>query len=52
MGLTFVAFVLYGVFAAAARDHFLTSDRAMRWLGRGFAALFAGLGLRLAFERA
>lgn len=52
MGLTFAVFVLYGIFAAAARDRLLTSARAMRWLNRGFAAIFAGLGVRLAFERA
>jgi len=52
MAMTFAVFVLYGVFAAAARDWLLTSARAMRWLNRGFAAIFAGLGLRLAFERA
>lgn len=51
MALTFVVFVLYGVFAAAARDTVLASERAMRWLNRSFAAVFAGLGLRLAFER-
>ncbi|MBK1634955.1 LysE family translocator [Rhodovulum adriaticum] len=52
MGLTFVIFLGYGLFAAAARDRLLTSARAMAWLNRGFAAVFAGLGLRLALERA
>ncbi|WP_095587352.1 LysE family translocator [Actibacterium ureilyticum] len=51
MAMTFAVFVLYGVFAAAARDLILSSERAMRWLNRSFAAIFAGLGLRLAFER-
>lgn len=51
MALTFGVFVAYGVFAAAARDLILSSERAMRWLNRTFAAMFAGLGLRLAFER-
>jgi len=50
MGLTFAVFVLYGVFAAAARDWILASERAMRWLNRGFATIFAGLGARLAME--
>ncbi len=52
MAMTFAVFVLYGVFAAAARDWLLASERAMRWLNRGFAAIFAGLGARLALERA
>ncbi|MEX5728404.1 threonine/homoserine/homoserine lactone efflux protein [Rhodovulum iodosum] len=52
MGLTLVIFLLYGLFAASARDRLLASARAMAWLNRGFAAVFAGLGLRLAMERA
>jgi len=52
MGLTLAVFLLYGVFAAAARDAVLSSARAMRWLNRGFAAVFGALGLRLALEPA
>lgn len=52
MALTFAVFVLYGVFAATARNRVLSSQTAMRWLNRSFAALFAALGLRLALERA
>ena len=52
MGLTFAVFALYGTFAAAARDRVLASPAAMRWLGRAFAAAFAGLAARLAAERA
>lgn len=52
MALTFTVFVLYGLFAARARDWLLSSERIMRWMNRGFAAVFAGLGARLAFERA
>jgi len=51
MGMTFVVFVLYGTFAAAARDFILTSDRVMRWMSRSFAAIFALLAGRLALER-
>lgn len=51
MAMTFAIFALYGVFAASARDLILSSERAMRWLNRSFAAIFAGLGARLAFER-
>lgn len=52
MVMTFAVFVLYGLFAAKARDLLLGSARAMRWLNRGFAAIFAGLAVRLAMERA
>lgn len=52
MALTFVIFVLYGAFAALARDRLLSSQRAMTWLNRSFAALFAALAGRLALERA
>ncbi len=52
MALTFAVFVLYGTFAAAARRRLLDSERVMAWLGRSFAALFAALAGRLAFERA
>ncbi len=51
MALTLAVFALYGVFAASARKRILSSQRTMRWLNRSFAALFAGLGLRLAFEK-
>lgn len=52
MVLTFVVFVLYGVFAAKARDFVLGSERVLTWLNRGFAAIFAALAVRLAAERA
>ena len=52
MGVTFGVFVLYGVFAATARHWLVESETAMRWLNRGFAAIFAGLAARLAVERA
>jgi threonine/homoserine/homoserine lactone efflux protein len=52
MAMTFAVFVLYGLFAATARDWLLASERAMRWLNRGFAAAFAALAGRLALERA
>jgi threonine/homoserine/homoserine lactone efflux protein len=51
MAMTFAVFVAYGVFAAAARDYLLQSERVMRWLTRGFAAIFAALAGRLALER-
>ncbi|UWR22894.1 LysE family translocator [Sulfitobacter sp. S190] len=52
MALTFVIFMGYGIFAAAARQWLLGSERVMTWLGRSFAAVFALLAGRLAFERA
>ena len=52
MGMTFVVFVLYGLFAAQARDWILGSTRVMAWLNRSFAAIFALLAGRLALERA
>ncbi|NIY99480.1 LysE family translocator [Salipiger sp. HF18] len=52
MALTFAVFVLYGLFAAHARRWLLGSDRAMRWMNRSFAAIFALLAGRLALERA
>ncbi len=52
MGLTLIIFLVYGFFASFARDWLLQSERVMRWLNRSFAAMFAALGLRLAFEKA
>ena len=52
MAMTFVVFVAYGAFAALARDRVLSSPRVLTWLRRSFAAAFAGLGLKLAFEKA
>lgn len=52
MLMTFGVFVLYGVFAAAARTWLLGSERVMRWLNRSFAGLFAALAGRLVLERA
>ncbi len=52
MAMTFAVFLCYGLFAATARDWLLASERAMRWLNRGFAAAFAALAGRLALERA
>ncbi|KIC29135.1 LysE family translocator [Leisingera sp. ANG-M6] len=52
MVMTFAIFVLYGLFAAQARTYLLNSERVLKWLNRGFAAVFAGLAARLAMERA
>ena len=52
MVMTFVVFVIYGAFAAQARDWILGSERVLRWLNRSFAAIFALLAVKLTFERA
>jgi threonine/homoserine/homoserine lactone efflux protein len=54
LGAIFMAmtFVVYGAFAAKARDWILGSEVVMRWLNRSFAAIFAALAGRLALERA
>jgi len=52
MAMTFAVFLLYGAFASAARTYLMQSERALRWMGRGFALVFAGLAARLAMERA
>ncbi|NDV02124.1 LysE family translocator [Pseudoroseicyclus tamaricis] len=50
--VTFATFVLYAALAASGRHLILGSERAMAWMRRAFAASFAGLGLKLALERA
>jgi threonine/homoserine/homoserine lactone efflux protein len=46
---TFVVFALYGLFAAAARDHVLARPRVLTWMRRSFAAAFGALAVKLAF---
>jgi threonine/homoserine/homoserine lactone efflux protein len=48
MAMTFMVFVVYGLFAASVRDRIVTRPRAMTWLRRAFAGGFAVLGARLA----
>jgi len=48
MAMTFGVFAVYGVFAAAMRDRVLARPRVLRWMRRGFAAAFVGLGAKLA----
>jgi threonine/homoserine/homoserine lactone efflux protein len=52
MAITFAVFLVYGLFAGAIRVRILASRRAMAWLNRSFAAIFAALAGRLALERA
>ncbi|MGL4973968.1 MAG: LysE family translocator [Bosea sp. (in: a-proteobacteria)] len=49
MGMTFVIFAIYGLFAAAMRDHVISRPAVMAWLRRSFAAAFGALAARLAF---
>jgi threonine/homoserine/homoserine lactone efflux protein len=49
MAMTFVVFVLYGLFAAGVRERIVTRPGVMLWLRRAFAGGFAALGARLAF---
>lgn len=48
MAMTFMVFVVYGLFAASVRDRIVTRPKVMTWLRRAFAGGFAALGLRLA----
>lgn len=52
MLMTYVVFVGYGLFASSARRFILGSATTMRWLNRGFAAVFTALAARLALEQA
>jgi threonine/homoserine/homoserine lactone efflux protein len=51
MLMTFVVFVIYGVFAAAVRQHIVSRPRVLTWMRRTFAAAFVALGLRLALTQ-
>jgi threonine/homoserine/homoserine lactone efflux protein len=48
MLLIFAIFVVYEVFAAAVRQHVISSPRVLTWMRRTFAAAFVGLGAKLA----
>ena len=48
MGLTFVVFVGYGLFAAKVRTHVISRPKVLTWMRRTFAAAFVALGARLA----
>ncbi len=50
MALTFVVFAAYGVCAGLLRDRVLARPRLVERIQGLFAAAFAALGLRLAFE--
>jgi threonine/homoserine/homoserine lactone efflux protein len=50
--MTFGVFAVYALFAGTARRAIIESPRALRMMRRLFAASFAALGVRLAFEKA
>ena len=50
--MTFATFLIYIAVAATGRTAVLARPGAIAWIRRAFAASFAALGLRLAFERA
>ena len=50
--LTFLTFIGYTALAASGRQAILSRPAVMAWMRRAFAASFAALGVRLAFERA
>lgn len=50
MAMTFGVFALYGLFAAAMREHVITRPIVMLWMRRTFAAAFVALGVKLALQ--
>ena len=48
MLLTFVVFVVYGLFAASVRSHVISRPQVMTWMRRIFAGAFVALGAKLA----
>ena len=49
MLMTFLVFVVYGLFAASIRAHVVSRPRVLTWMRRTFAAAFVALGAKLAF---
>ena len=50
MGMTLIVFLIYGFLAHQFRSLVLESKRVQTWLKRSFAAVFAGLGIQLAYS--
>ncbi|WP_117192156.1 LysE family translocator [Rhizobium terrae] len=48
MLMTFGVFVIYGLFAAAVRNHIISRPAILAWMRRAFAGAFVLLGARLA----
>lgn len=51
MLMTFVVFVIYGMLAHGFRASVVNSPRIQRWMQRGFASVFAALGVNLALTQ-
>jgi threonine/homoserine/homoserine lactone efflux protein len=49
MLVTFAIFAVYGVFAAAVREHVISRPRVLTWMRRVFGGTFMALAGRLAF---
>ncbi len=47
MLMTLVIFALYGILASGISTYFINSPKAIRWLQRSFAVIFAGLAAKL-----
>ena len=47
MAMTFAVFAVYGCFAGALRSHIIDRPDMMRWLGKGLAAAFIAMGVKL-----
>ena len=50
MAMTFAVFVIYGLLAHLFRTAIIDSPSVQGWLRRGFATIFAGLGIQLALS--
>jgi threonine/homoserine/homoserine lactone efflux protein len=50
MAMTFAIFAVYGLAAAAVRDHVIARPHVMTWMRRAFAGGFAAMGARLALS--
>ena len=50
MAVTFVIFVIYGIFAAGLRRHVIQRPKVVTWLRRSFAAAYVLLAGRLALQ--
>ena len=50
MAMTFAVFVIYGLLAHLFRTAVIDSPSVQGWLRRGFATVFAGLGIQLALS--
>jgi threonine/homoserine/homoserine lactone efflux protein len=51
MVMTFIVFVIYGLLAHGFRRSVMESTRVQAWLKKGFATIFAGLGVELAMTQ-